>query len=56
MWSHVVYTCVHYYLALCLTQAGWTLLHIAVKHCSEDVVKMMIERGADIHAVDEVSP
>ena len=42
---------------LCLPQLGLTPLHFAAQSCSEDVVKMMIEeRGADIHAVDEVRP
>jgi len=52
----MLFTCGHYYLVLCLTQFDLTPLHIAVRHFSEDVVKMMIERGADIHAENEVSP
>ena len=41
---------------LCLPQDGNTPLHFAAGSCSEDVVKMMIEREADIHAVDDVRP
>ena len=41
---------------LCLPQAGSTPLHYAAQSGSEDVVKMIIEREADIHAVDNVRP
>jgi ankyrin repeat protein len=36
-------------------QAGTTPIHYAAQHKYEELLRMMIERGADVHAVDLVS-
>ena len=36
-------------------QFGDTLLHIAASRGKEDVVKVLVEKGASINAVNEVS-
>ena len=40
---------------LCLPQDGETLLHKAAETCSDDVLKMMIEKGANIDLASDVS-
>ena len=46
LWSHIV---------LCLPQNGSTPLHIAASHGKDDAVKVLLEKGANIDAVDNVS-
>ena len=40
---------------LCLPQDGETPLHRAAETCSDDVLKMMIEKGANIDVANIVS-
>ena len=40
---------------LCLPQNGYTPLHIAASSGNDDAVKMLLEKGANIDAVDNVS-
>ena len=40
---------------LCLPQDGEIPLHGTVEYCSDDVLKMMIEKGANIDVATDVS-
>ena len=40
---------------LCLPQDGITPLHIVASYGKNDAVKMLLEKGANIDAVDNVS-
>jgi len=35
-------------------QNGETPLHCAARYYSEDVVKLLVEKGADVNAMDQV--
>ena len=43
------------YNVYCILQSGWTPLHCATSSGHVDIAKMLMDKGADINAVDEVS-
>ena len=49
-----IYIYIYIYLLLLLLLFWQTALHIAVEKGHEEIVEYLLEKGADIHATDDV--